>query len=263
MSHAPWMDEERPAPYAVSGISLTQLFFNNGLHFFYKIRNTMQNILFDLDGTLTDSSLGITRCVQYALEKLGRPVPEASDLLFCIGPPLIESFASLLPGEPPSLAREAVGLYRARYDRQGKFENQVYDDIPETLTDLRDQGCSLFVATAKPEIFARQILDHFGLSVFFDGIYGSRLDGGLGDKGELIGYILQEEGLARAETLMVGDRKHDMIGARTCAIAGIGVTYGYGSRAELTEAGADYLIHAPLAIPELLSRLRQETVEGR
>ncbi|MDP3479194.1 MAG: HAD family hydrolase [Desulfoprunum sp.] len=223
----------------------------------------MHNILFDLDGTLTDPGLGITRCVQYALEKLGRPVPEADDLLFCIGPPLTGSFAVLLPGEPPSLVKEAVGLYRERYDREGKFENQVYDDIPEALGKLRDKDCSLFVATSKPEIFARQILVHFGLSPFFAGIYGSRLDGGLSDKGELIGHILQEEGLARAESLMVGDRKHDMIGARTCAIAGIGVTYGYGSRAELTEAGADYLVHAPLAIPELLARLRQEEDEGR
>ena len=218
----------------------------------------MRNILFDLDGTLTDSSLGITRCVQYALQQLGRPAPEADDLLFCIGPPLLESFASLMPGEPQGLAAEAVGHYRARYDREGKFENRVYDDIPETLAELRDRGCSLFVATAKPEIFARQILDHFGLSPFFKGIYGSRLDGGLGNKGELIGHILQEEKLAKDETLMIGDRKHDMIGARTCNIGKIGVTYGYGSEAELTEAGADYLAHAPLAIPLLLSQLHRQ-----
>jgi len=223
---------------------------------FHEILKTMRNILFDLDGTLTDSSLGITRCVQYALQQLDRPIPAADDLLFCIGPPLFESFSTLLPGEPPGQAQEAVRLYRERYDREGKFENRVYADIPEALTELREQGYSLFVATAKPEIFARQILDHFDLSSSFDGIYGSRLDGGLGDKGELIGHILQEERLDRETTLMVGDRKHDMLGARACAVAGIGVTYGYGSQDELTEAGADYLVHAPLAIPALLARLR-------
>jgi phosphoglycolate phosphatase len=224
--------------------------------------NSMRNILFDLDGTLTDSSPGITRCIQYALEQLDQPIPAADDLHFCIGPPLFESFSTLLPGEQSGLAQEAVRLYRERYDRKGKFENRVYDDIPETLAELREQGYSLFVATAKPEIFARQILDHFGLFSAFDGIYGSRLDGGLGDKGQLIGHILREERLDREATLMVGDRKHDMIGARTCAVAGIGVTYGYGSTDELTEAGADYLVHAPLAIPALLARLRTAASAG-
>jgi phosphoglycolate phosphatase len=222
----------------------------------------MRNILFDLDGTLTDSSLGITRCVQYALAQLGHPVPEADDLLFCIGPPLFESFSSLLAGEATNRAQEAVLLYRERFDRIGKFENRVYGDIPATLADLQEQGFALFVATAKPEIFARQILDHFGLSPYFSGIYGSRLDGGLGDKGQLIGHIMREEGLAKEETIMVGDRKHDMIGARTCAISGIGVTYGYGSEAELVEAGAGYLVDQPLAIVELLSRLRQSELPG-
>ena len=218
----------------------------------------MHNILFDLDGTLTDSSLGITRCIQYALEQLGQPVPAADDLLFCIGPPLVESFKVLMPEEPPALARKAVALYRERFDKVGKFENQVYDEIPETLESLKDQGFCLFLATSKPEIFARQILDHFRLSSFFDGIYGSRLDGSLCDKGQLIGHILMEERLVGDETLMVGDRKHDMIGARTCNIARIGVTYGFGSEMELTEAGADYLVHAPFSITGLLSRLRQD-----
>lgn len=223
----------------------------------------MHNILFDLDGTLTDSSLGITRCVQYALDRLGRPVPEAEDLLFCIGPPLIDSFTALLPGEPRTLAREAVALYRERFDRVGKFENQVYAEIPEALETLFEQGFSLILATSKPEIFARQILEHFGLSPFFSGIYGSRLDGSLCDKGELIGHILQTENLRKTMTIMVGDRMHDMIGARSCKIAGIGVTYGFGSETELREAGADYLVDTPLHLPDLLMRLRQETATAR
>lgn len=222
----------------------------------------MNNILFDLDGTLTDSSLGITRCVQYALAQLGQPVPEADELLFCIGPPLIESFTALLADKAPNQAQEAVLLYRERFDRIGKFENRVYDDIPATLAGLQEQGCRLFVATAKPEIFARQILDHFELSPYFTGIYGSRLDGGLGDKGQLISHIIREEGLAKEETIMVGDRKHDMIGAKACAIGGIGVTYGYGSKAELVTAGAGHLVDQPLAIVELLSWLRQSEPPG-
>jgi len=217
----------------------------------------MHNILFDLDGTLTDSSLGITRCVQYALEQLGRPAPPAAELLFCIGPPLLESFTVLLPDGSADLAREAVRHYRDRFDRIGKFENRVYDDIPEALAALQDQDCRLFLATSKAEVFARQILHHFELAPFFTAIYGARLDGSLCDKSELIGHILEQEGLAPAETVMVGDRKHDLIGAAACRIGSIGVTYGFGSVEELTAHGADHLVDAPLAIPDLVARLRQ------
>jgi len=217
----------------------------------------MRNILFDLDGTLTDSSLGITRCVQYALEQLGRPAPPADELLFCIGPPLIESFAELMPDGGPDLARQAVLHYRDRFDRIGKFENHVYDDIPETLAALLEQDCRLYLATSKAEYFARQILDHFELSPFFTGIFGARLDGSLCNKSELIGHIIEREGLAPAETLMIGDRKHDMIGAAACRIGSIGVTYGFGSIEELTAHGAHQLAHEPLAIPGLVSRRRQ------
>ena len=217
----------------------------------------MRNILLDLDGTLTDSSLGITRCIQYALQQLDRPAPPPADLLFCIGPPLLESFTVLLPDGSADLAREAVLHYRDRFDRIGKFENQVYDDIPEALADLQNQDCRLFLATSKAEVFARQILHHFELAPFFTAIYGARLDGSLCDKGELIGHILERERLAPAETLMVGDRKHDMIGAATCGIGGIGVTYGFGSIKELTVHGARLLADAPLAIPGLVARLRQ------
>lgn len=216
----------------------------------------MRNILFDLDGTLTDSSLGITRCVQYALEQLGRTAPPADELLFCIGPPLIESFAVLMPDGSPDLPRQAVLHYRDRFDRIGKFENQVYDDIPEALAALLEQDCRLFLATSKAEYFARQILDHFQLSPFFAGIYGARLDGSLCDKGELIAHIIDCEDLAADETLMVGDRRHDMIGAAACRIGGIGVTYGFGSVEELTAHGAAHLAHEPLAIPRLVARLR-------
>lgn len=218
----------------------------------------MRNILFDLDGTLTDSSLGITRCFQYALEQLGRSAPPADDLLFCIGPPLIESFAVLMPDGSPDLPQKAVLHYRDRFDLVGKFENHVYQDIPEALAELQELDCRLYLATSKAEYFARQILDHFELSPFFSGIFGARFDGSLCDKGELIGHILDQEGLAVEETMMVGDRKHDMIGAATCRIQSVGVTYGFGSVEELTAHGASHLVHAPLAIPGLIARLRQQ-----
>jgi phosphoglycolate phosphatase len=216
----------------------------------------MRNILFDLDGTLTDSSLGITRCVQYAMEQLGRPAPPADELLFCIGPPLIESFTVLIPDGSPDLPRQAVLHYRDRFDAIGKFENHVYEDIPAALAELQELDCRLYLATSKAEYFARQILDHFELSSFFTGIHGARLDGSLCDKGELIGHILHQEGLSTEETLMVGDRKHDMIGAAACRISSIGVTYGFGSAQELNAHGAHHLVHEPLAIPRLITRLR-------
>ncbi|KAB2888209.1 MAG: HAD hydrolase-like protein, partial [Desulfobulbaceae bacterium] len=163
-----------------------------------------------------------------------RAAPPADELLFCIGPPLIESFAVLIPDGSPNLPRQAVLHYRDRFDRVGKFENHVYEDIPAALTELQELGCRLYLATSKAEYFARQILDHFGLSSFFTGIHGARLDGSLCDKGELIGHILHQEGLSAEETLMVGDRKHDMIGAAKCRVGSITVTYGFGSADELT-----------------------------
>lgn len=212
----------------------------------------MKNILLDLDGTLTDSSEGITKSLQYALEKLGQPVPPAEELLCCIGPPLLHSFLDHFQIQPRSLAEKAVGFYRERYNREGQFENRVYQGIPETLDTLKMRGFSLYLATAKPEVQARSILDHFNLSPYFSGIYGSSLSGALGDKGELIDHILRNEQLSVSDTIMVGDRKYDMIGADKCAVRKIGVTYGYGSEEELAEAGADYIIHSPTALADLL-----------
>jgi phosphoglycolate phosphatase len=212
----------------------------------------MKNILLDLDGTLTDSSEGITKSLQYALEKLGRPVPISEEMLCCIGPPLLHSFLEHFQVQPKSLAEQAVGFYRERYNRQGQFENRVYRGIPETLDILQTRGFSLYLATAKPEVQARSILDHFKLSSYFAGIYGSGLNGALGDKGELIGHILRHEDLSVNDTVMVGDRKYDMIGAGKCAVRKIGVTYGFGTHEELSEAGADYIVDSPEALASLL-----------
>lgn len=199
--------------------------------------------LFDLDGTLTDPKAGITRSVQYALERLGRPVPEAGELTWMIGPPLIAGFTKLLgsPAEVP----EAVRFYRERYSDVGLFENEVYAGIPALLQNLRGKGVRLYVATSKLHVFARRILDHFDLSRFFIEIYGSELDNRNADKSDLIRHILDQERFDPARAVMIGDREHDAIGAKANGIASIGVTWGYGSRQELLEAGAACLVDDP------------------
>jgi phosphoglycolate phosphatase len=204
--------------------------------------------LFDLDGTLTDPKTGITRSVQYALGKLGQPVPDADALTWMIGPPLIASFAKLLGG--PEDAQEALRLYRERFGVTGLFENEVYDGIPALLQSLQDKGVRLFVATSKPHVYARQILDHFNLSGFFSEIYGPELDNRNADKRDLIRHILDQERFDPARAVMIGDREHDAIGARANGLAAIGVTWGYGSREELLNAGVTCLVDAPQDLAE-------------
>lgn len=213
--------------------------------------------LFDLDGTLTDPKTGITRSVQYALNKLGRPVPDADDLTWMIGPPLIASFTELLGGTEQ--APDAVRFYRERYSDVGLFENQVYAGIPLLLQTLRDRGVRLFVATSKLQVFARRILDHFDLSRFFVEIYGSELDNRNADKRDLIRHILDQERFDPARAVMIGDRKHDAIGAKANGLASIGVTWGYGSREELLAAGIDRLVDTPETLQEPILALTAST----
>jgi phosphoglycolate phosphatase len=209
-------------------------------------------ILFDLDGTLTDPKLGITRCIQYALVELGYPPPEADELLWCIGPPIQESFSQLLQTCDHGVLKEAIALYRRRYSTIGLLENTLYPQIPETVKEIRVAGYKTFVATSKPYIYANQIIEYFGLSSLFDGVYGSELDGTRVVKGELIHYILLTENLLSSDVVMVGDRKHDMIGAKLHNITAIGVTYGYGTEEELKTHGADKIAHSPEEIIELV-----------
>jgi phosphoglycolate phosphatase len=204
--------------------------------------------LFDLDGTLTDPKTGITRSVQYALDKLGQPVPDADALAWMIGPPLIASFTKLLGG--PEDAPEALRLYRERFGVTGLFENEVYEGIPALLRDLRERGIRLFVATSKPHVYARRILDHFDLSQFFSEIYGSELDNRNADKRDLIRHILDQERFDPVQAVMIGDREHDAIGAKANGLASIGVTWGYGSRQELLDAGVACLVDAPQDLAE-------------
>ena len=205
-------------------------------------------VFFDLDGTLTDPFPGITKCLQHALTALGRPVPEAAELHWCIGPPLLDTFGRLLDSVDRPLLDQAIAHYRERFSTVGLFENALYPDVPAAVESLRASGYRTFVVTSKARVFAVRIVEHFGLAGLFERVYGSELDGTRTDKGELIAHALAEEGLEPARVVMVGDRQHDMIGARRCSVPCIGVTYGYGSAAELEAHGATRLAHTPKEI---------------
>lgn len=196
---------------------------------------------FDLDGTLTDSSLGITNAVIYALKKYGIEEPDRTKLYPFIGPPLMVSFAEFY-GFSKERCQEAVGYYREYYREKGLFENRVYDGLEAVLRELKRRGKSLVVATSKPEYFARQIIEHFGLMKYFDYVAGMEMDGGRGTKEEVIRYALEACRIPdKSRVLMVGDREHDVIGANAAGIDCLGILYGFGSREELEKAGATYI----------------------
>lgn len=211
----------------------------------------MKTVFCDLDGTLTDPKIGITGCIQYALERLGAPVPETDQLLWCIGPPLRGSFATLLD---EARADAAVALYRERFGDIGLYENTLYEGIPDALQALRDSGVRLFVATSKPHVYAERIVEHFGIREHFERIFGSELDGTRVDKTELLAYALTETGTVAADAAMIGDREHDMIGAANNGLFGVGVLYGYGTQEELQSAGAQRLADIPGGIPGTVLR---------
>ena len=204
------------------------------------------HLLFDLDGTLTDPFTGITRCIQHALGELGRPVPPAEELKWCIGPPLKESVATLLGPGHAHLAGKALDGYRERFGVVGLLENETYPEVRGVLSELRRRGHRLHVATSKPTVFARRIVDHFALSEFFSSVEGSELDGARCDKTALIAHVLQRQGITPADAVMIGDREHDVIGARANGLAAVGVLWGYGSRDELITAGAFMCAAEPL-----------------
>lgn len=200
-------------------------------------------ILLDLDGTLTDPSEGITRCIQHALRQLDEPVPEQQALLKYIGPPLQASFTQMLGGEARVAA--AMAAYRERFADVGLYENVLYPRVREVLQTLIEQGERLILATSKPHVYAQRIVEHFQLEPYLEALYGSELDGTRTDKRELLGYLLEQQRLDGAECTMVGDRKHDAIGARANGVAAVGVLWGFGSREELTSAGVASLLRSP------------------
>lgn len=195
----------------------------------------------DLDGTLTDPSEGIAASLRYALGKMGMDPPSEEVLRHAVGPPLRETFTQMLGTTDPKRIDQAVRLYRERYSVAGLLENRVYPGLPEMLARLNAAGCRLFVATAKPSIYAKRIVDHFGLAEHFVETYGSELDGSLEDKSELIRFILDREGLDPRHTAMVGDRSHDVVAAKANSVYAVGVCWGYGSHEELQAAGADLI----------------------
>lgn len=201
-------------------------------------------ILFDLDGTLTNPMEGITGCVQYALAKMERQVPTKQELLPFIGPPLIQSFMEFTHMSEEE-AEQAVAYYRERFGTVGLFENDVYPGILAMLSRLKEAGLVLALATSKPEIYAKRIVDKYGITPYLDAIVGSELSGERVVKAEVIEEVFRRLGLEaeedRAEAVMVGDRRQDMIGAKACGIAGIGVRFGYAEPGELEEAGADFI----------------------
>jgi phosphoglycolate phosphatase len=208
------------------------------------------HLLFDLDGTLTDPKQGIVACIRYALRSMDVEIAADVSLESYIGPPLRDTFRSLCGDDCDVEA--AVGFYRERFATVGLFENQVYDGIPLCLEQLRGRVKTIHLATSKPRIYAEQIIQHFGLERFFDVIYGSELDGRLDDKTELINHILKREKLDAANTVMIGDRSFDVVGARNNNVRAIGVLWGYGSEAELDLAGAHQICNHPAELSDHL-----------
>ena len=194
-----------------------------------------KTILFDLDGTLTDSGEGIINCVIYALERFGLPIPPRDSLRYFVGPPLHESF--IKQGVPAERAEEAVAVYRERYIPIGKFENTPYPGIRDLLETLKFEGHTLYVATSKPEQMSIDILEHFDLAKYFDQICGATMDTSRTNKEAVIAYLLEQNGRTD-DIIMVGDTKFDVIGAKAHAIPCIGVSWGYGTIDEMVEAGA-------------------------
>ena len=211
-----------------------------------------QYILFDLDGTLTNSQLGITTCVAYALESFGIHTENPEELRKFIGPPLKESFVkyyNMTDGE----GDRAVEKYRERFATVGLYENEVYAGIPELLQKLKAQGKTLLVATSKPTVYSDKILEHFGLKEYFSYIAGSELDGTRVNKAEVIQYALEQMKITVSEQIvMIGDKEHDMIGAGICGVDSIGVLYGFGEREELENHGATYIAETVSDLEKIL-----------
>lgn len=210
-------------------------------------------VLLDLDGTLTDPQVGITRSIRHALETLDLPVPAEPELLSFIGPPLKDTFDRLF-GDA-DLTQRCLALYRERFSTVGLYENRVFAGIPEMLEILRSAGYRLILATSKPHVFARRILEHFDLAKYFSAIHGAELDGTRAQKSALIAHILAAENVTAGTAVMIGDREHDVLGAGANGIETIGVLYGYGDVAELQAAGVAAMVMSPIEIPATVERL--------
>ena len=206
------------------------------------------SVLLDLDGTLIDSQPGIGASCLAMLRALGHRPDEALDVKRFIGPPLEDVVRSLLQSYGDDRVDEAVMAYRQHYGESGLFGSEPYPGIRSALRDMREAGLRIYLATSKREVFARRILQHLELAAYFDDIYGSIPGGKLDHKPELLAHILSEQNIPASRSLMVGDRRHDIVGAHAVGMRGLGVLWGYGSRDELETAGADQLVESTSAL---------------
>jgi phosphoglycolate phosphatase len=212
----------------------------------------LKNVFFDLDGTLTDSREGITRCIQYSLANLGRPSLSNIELQSYIGPPLRASFMQLLGSGDEALIEKAVSLYRERFSKTGIFENLLYPGVVDLLSTLNRGPIKVYLVTSKPKYYAEIIIKHFQLTQWFQDIYGSEMDGRFGNKADLVKLLLSNRNIGPGEAVMVGDRKEDIIAGKANGTKTIGVTYGFGSEQEITDSAPDYICNNPLEIQNVV-----------
>ncbi len=220
----------------------------------------ISNIFFDLDGTLADPKESIIRSFQFALEHLDRPRIAESEILEFIGPPLRLSFAKILFTGNKTVIEKAVSLFRERFSKEGIAEYGIYPGIAELLSDLYRKSYRLCVVTSKPKIYADEIVRQFGLHRWIDGVFGPKLDGRLDDKSELVAHIIRNLDVVPNETVMVGDRREDIMAGKSNGTLTIAVTYGFGGQKEIVDAAPDYICHNPAEIqlaltqPEMINR---------
>lgn len=207
-------------------------------------------IIFDLDGTLTDSGEGIINCAEYALRHFQLPIPDRETMRVFVGPPLRDTFANF--GVPMDRLDEAVAVYRQRYIPIGIYENLPYSGIDELLSSLRKQGHRLFIATSKPEWMAVEVLSRFQLASYFEIIAGATMDGSRDTKADVIAYLLKQVDRV-TDAVMVGDTSFDVIGAAAHNIPCIGVSWGYGKVSDMLEAGAKAIAHSSEELNLLLN----------
>jgi phosphoglycolate phosphatase len=208
----------------------------------------IKNIFFDLDGTLIDPKKGFLRCLQYALEQMGRPQPKQIDYSKYIGPPLRTSFPKLLGTSNKDLIEQAMSLFRERLTKIGLYETELYPGVTEMLAEISRDSRSLFVVTSRPTVYSEIIVKNVEISHYFNAVFGPELDGRFDDKTELIEHILKERNLMPKETVMIGDRKVDIAAGKANGTKTIGVTYGYGSAEELLGCTPDHLCDSPAQI---------------
>ncbi|MBQ9414174.1 MAG: HAD hydrolase-like protein [Clostridia bacterium] len=211
-------------------------------------------ICFDLDGTVLDSKPGVFHSVTIALDELSFPRPSDKELMAFLGPPLQDGFANVCH-VPPDRVADAIRSYRAYYSTEGMFEASIFEGIPELLQQLRKVGKQTVVTTSKPQVFARRILERFGVAPLFDGIYGSELDNTRSRKSEVLRYAMQQMSFSVEDAVLIGDRVFDVQGAKEVGMDIVGILYGYGTREELQVAGADCIVEDMPALYDLLKTL--------